>query len=502
MTDKNMQNNKQEGSKILDSNDNLPFSQVSSDNDNQQTQTSIIAHPPKIYTPSDTNELANTNSKKKSWFNISSNEKQPIKTTNSKISTIIVIEDPDLTKECKAHGETTTKQDNENLSISEESIIENDPRNWSAGRKRLILFLIAFAGLISPIVCTIYFPAINDVRKNLNTSEVLANSSRSIWFLLVMRAFQASGASAAMSIGAGVITDVFRIEERGTAYGIFFVGPLIGPLIGPVIGGYLDEYLGWRWIFWMLAIIGFVILLIIFFCLPETFRQQSTIPKKRFNPFTPLLLLRYPFVSIIVAYVSAVCVPIFILQTLVSTSIAMQYNLSSANIGLVLIANGIGLIIGSVLGGKYSDCVLRRAKKKYCEEYPEMRIQSLWLGAVMFLAGMLAFGWLVQANLALVWVLVAMFIGAIGMMLVFSATATYLVDALPTQSASAIAVYHCMRLIISAITSVIAQPLDSAIGTGWTFTIPSIICIFCTALVALIPHYGRQWRKNMLTVET
>lgn len=33
-------------------------------------------------------------------------------------------------------------------------------------------------------------------------------------------------------LGAGVISDVFVPEERGTAYGFFYVGPLCGPVIG------------------------------------------------------------------------------------------------------------------------------------------------------------------------------------------------------------------------------------------------------------------------------
>ncbi|CAG8518702.1 7102_t:CDS:10 [Ambispora gerdemannii] len=525
-----LNNNTQRESKILDPNDNEPSSIILSNN--PQTQTSIIARPPKIYIPPDTNESSNTDSKK---------------TTNSKVSTIIVIEDSDLIKEGKTHCEITTNQDIENLSVSEKTIIiVNDPRNWNASRKRFILFLVAFAGFISPISCTFFFPAINDVRKDLNTSEILANSLvavyiffwgisplgwasysdshatrrkvylfsfilfvissvlcallNNIWLLLAMRALQSCGASAAMCIGAGVITDIFRAEERGTAYGLFFIGPLLGPLIGPLIGGYINEYLNWRWIFWSLAIIGFLMLLLIFFFLPETFRQPSSsptsTPKKRFRPITPLLLLRYPFVSMIITYVSSICVLLFLYQTLVPTSFAIQYNLSSSEIGLVLFANGIGFIVGSVLGGRYSDYVLMRAKKECGEEYPEMRLQSVWLGAAMVPVGMLAFGWLTQANFALAWNLVAMVISAIGAMIIFSATATYLVDALPTQSASAIAVYHCIRLIIGAIASGVAQTVDSAIGTGWTYTIPSIICIFCTALVALVSFYGRQWRKK------
>jgi MFS family permease len=47
-------------------------------------------------------------------------------------------------------------------------------------------------------------------------------SARSITALLVWRVFQAFGCSSGMSVGASVIGDIYRLEERGTAMGIFF----------------------------------------------------------------------------------------------------------------------------------------------------------------------------------------------------------------------------------------------------------------------------------------
>ena len=40
--------------------------------------------------------------------------------------------------------------------------------------------------------------------------------------LLLWRVFQAFGASSGLSLGMGVIGDIYRLEERGTASGVFF----------------------------------------------------------------------------------------------------------------------------------------------------------------------------------------------------------------------------------------------------------------------------------------
>ena len=53
-----------------------------------------------------------------------------------------------------------------------------------------------------------------------------------IWGMVVLRCTQSIGSSAGQSIGGGIISDLFPIEQRGTAYGKFFLGQNIGPVIG------------------------------------------------------------------------------------------------------------------------------------------------------------------------------------------------------------------------------------------------------------------------------
>ena len=52
------------------------------------------------------------------------------------------------------------------------------------------------------------------------------------------------------------ISDILPPENRGTALSIYSLAPLLGPCIGPVIGGFLTEAKGWRWAFWVLAILA------------------------------------------------------------------------------------------------------------------------------------------------------------------------------------------------------------------------------------------------------
>jgi multidrug resistance protein len=59
---------------------------------------------------------------------------------------------------------------------------------------------------------------------------------------------------ATVTCGSGTIADLMPVEKRGRAMAFWSLGPILGPIIGPVIGGALCQHVGWRWVFWLIAI--------------------------------------------------------------------------------------------------------------------------------------------------------------------------------------------------------------------------------------------------------
>ena len=186
---------------------------------------------------------------------------------------------------------------------------------FSKSRKNFIVAVVSLCGLVAPLASNIYFPALVSVQKDLQASDIMINATISVFIfvmgiapviwapfsdlrgrqavyvvsnalfavssllcglsvnavmLIIFRVFQAFGSSAVIAVGAGTISDIFEPRERGLAMGWFFMGPLIGPIIGPIIGGYMNQYVGWRSIFYLLAGIGVVFEILIVFLLPET----------------------------------------------------------------------------------------------------------------------------------------------------------------------------------------------------------------------------------------
>ena len=73
--------------------------------------------------------------------------------------------------------------------------------------------------------------------------------------LIGFRFLQGSVGSAPLTIGGGTIADLMPIDRRGGAMAIWAVGPLVGPVVGPVVGGFEVEAKGWRWVFYLIAIL-------------------------------------------------------------------------------------------------------------------------------------------------------------------------------------------------------------------------------------------------------
>ncbi|KAG8679155.1 hypothetical protein FRC08_017178, partial [Ceratobasidium sp. 394] len=113
------------------------------------------------------------------------------------------------------------------------------------------------------------------------------------WLLMVLRCVQAAGSASMAALGAGVISDIAAPAERGGFLGLFTLGPMVGPCVGPVIGGLLSGNLGWRSMFWFLAIATGLMLAFMGLTFPETLRAitgDGSLPPQRWNR-TPISIL-------------------------------------------------------------------------------------------------------------------------------------------------------------------------------------------------------------------
>ncbi|CAB4380419.1 unnamed protein product [Rhizophagus irregularis] len=427
-----------------------------------------------------------------------------------------------------------------------------NPLNWSKNKKLFTLSLVGFVTTTSPIANSILYPSIIDITESLHTTKFLSNAlisistffngiaplgwasysevyetrkkayvislllfmitsitcavATNIWLLLIMRGLQASGVSAALCIGAGTISDIYIPTERGTAYGYFSLVIVIGPIIGPIVGGYITDYLGWRWIFWFLSIFGSLTLISLFFIsetynskISFTIKHDDMMKKKKFNPFLPLYMFKYPNVILINIYTSILFGIINIKTSSIPRSFKDHYGLSPSKAGLVFISLGLGQILGNVIGGKWSDIVLIKFKNKNNGKLiPEQRINSIWLGSIIIPLIFIAYGWLIERKVHISLPIILIFLSGFSVMTVYTSTSAYLIDSYPDQSASAISTHVFLRSVLTGIFSLFTILLQDSIGLGWMFTLLGAASLLSVSALIIVYFKGAKWREQQI----
>lgn len=105
-------------------------------------------------------------------------------------------------------------------------------------------------------------------------ASALCALATSIDALIALRLLQALAGCAGMVISRAVVRDVADRLDPVRLMGRLMLVMGVAPILAPLLGGYIAAWFGWRAIFWLLAAIGVVTLLLCIFALPETLAAE------------------------------------------------------------------------------------------------------------------------------------------------------------------------------------------------------------------------------------
>ncbi|KAG2154020.1 major facilitator superfamily domain-containing protein [Suillus clintonianus] len=423
---------------------------------------------------------------------------------------------------------------------------------FNKAQKNFIVFAVSFAGLLPMFVTGTFVPSIPQIAHDLDSTGVVVSfavslsvfanaigglvwaayssfygrrpmflwgmpilcigslgvgASVSLTSLLFWRFVQAFGCAGGVSVGAAVIGDIYRVEQRGTAMGIFFGACLLGVALSPITGGTAAHYWSWRSLHFSLGVWGIIEMILIYFFFPETSHPHlggTREPTSGFNfvwinPFSSVWLLRSPNIMAVTLANTSAMVSEYVLMVPIAYTIGARYHISNeALIGACFLPSGLGNFVASAIAGRLSDAMIEKWKAKRKGIWvPEDRLRPVLVGGLFVPLSVCLSGLVttyIAGPLGLGLNLVCLFMNGVGVNFVLTPIGSYNVDVLQSRSAEVIAACSAFRAIILAPVTAAVLPSIETLGVAATNGIATVIALLGYGLVALTIRYGDRMR--------
>ncbi|KIX02972.1 uncharacterized protein Z518_06522 [Rhinocladiella mackenziei CBS 650.93] len=427
-----------------------------------------------------------------------------------------------------------------------------EPLNWPSGRKAINIILLSCLTFVTPLASSMFAPGIPRVMRDFQSdSAILASFVVSVYLigyaagplicaplselygrvpiyhitnvlfiiftiacavapsldsLVGFRFLAGTAGSAPLVLGGGSVADLYRREERG-----------------PVAGAFLAQNVGWRWIFWVITIAAGVVTMACLLFMKETYspvlleRKAARLRKSRGNtqyqsklstgdsPGTAFakalirptkMFFRSSIVFLFVIYVSIIYGYLYLLFTTITEVYEGTYGFSTGLAGLSYIGIGVGMFIGLGLFGATSDRRIRRKQEKHGDTTPEVRLEGLVPAAICIPIGLFWYGWSAEKQIHWIMPIIGTAWVGLGLIGIFMAVQTYLVDCYPIYAASVTAANTVVRSLVGAFLPLAGRPLYSDLGLGWGNSLLAFIALAMVPLPLIFMRYGAWLRTH------
>ncbi len=168
------------------------------------------------------------------------------------------------------------------------------------------------------------------------------------WTFLACRMVQAIIAPT-YAISLAAIRDTTSREQAAGQFGYLAMAWAIAPMLGPALGGLLDQAIGWRASFYMLAVFGAAVLILCWTDLVETSRAPSNTITEQYRAYPELLGSTLFWAYCVCAAFSVGAFYAFLAGAPLAAS---GFDLSPAVLGLCMGSITGGFMAGSFLAGR------------------------------------------------------------------------------------------------------------------------------------------------------
>ncbi len=302
-----------------------------------------------------------------------------------------------------------------------------------------------------------------------SVASLIGYLANGIWLLLIVRGFQAIGIAAAASVGIALIADLFPDGKRGQAMSIFETFNAAGAAAGPLAGAAMAVWFSWRVDFLLLAVVSGLIMVTSIWVIPALPSNSQSVGLQDM-----LKIFRTPetFGAIVLGFVHFY--GLYTMHTILPIFLTEQYGYTEGNIGWLLAMLPVGVIIGSLSGGKLSDRIGSRL--------PVLIGTGGTIITFSFLAMMSNPGGI---NLAIYWVFIMVLTSGLFMGFCLPVLIKIMVESFPVIRGTAGALQYFARFGGATVAPVLTGYLNDSIGLSAGFGSAALF-IFLGWLIGLI----------------
>lgn len=341
---------------------------------------------------------------------------------------------------------------------------------------------------------------------------------------IVFRFLAGCSASTPLVCSGGTIADLYSPVQKTWAFPLYAITSFGGPMLGAVMGAYIgpSTVVNWRFAEWTTLMASGLVILIIFFSMPETYSplllkwkakhlrhitgddrywseheivKATLFDRLKVSMMRPVLFATEPIVFVIALYLTMVYVVLFCFLIGWPSIFQDTYGISQGLSNIIFISMFVGLqftflLVPIVYRKTTKQIKLSESRGEGQQFNPETRLWYSMLGPAVFIPiSLFWMGWTAQPNISIWSPIIAAALFGFGVMGLFITCYMYVIDSYLTYSASALTFTALVRYVTAGGMTVVGIPFYGNLGVHYTLTI--LACISC--VLVPVPYALYKW---------
>ncbi|KAH7216108.1 major facilitator superfamily domain-containing protein [Fusarium oxysporum] len=348
--------------------------------------------------------------------------------------------------------------------------------------------------------------------------------------MMVSRLITGNGAAVFATLTGGVVSDLYRKEDRNTPMALYSMTIMAGSSLGPLISGSVVDLLGWRWVFFIQLITIGITTVVLFFLFQET-RSNVLLRRKclmlngtpfksttgaiiTFAPavkecldieismvwrgfaFPLRLLSKEPIVFCMSLWVSFAWAIMYMQFSSIGLVFRSVYGFDNAQVGAVYAATIVGSIVGIGISLLQEPAMKQLLPHKKPLSTPEQRLLSPCIQSILLPIGLLWFFTTARPDIPWISPCIALGSCSMGIFSIYLAVFNYLADTYHGYASSALAAQSLCRNILGGVFPLVTARMISSLTLKGTGGLLGGLGLLLTGIPWLLYIYGQRIRAR------